>query len=118
MSEFTDRYENQFLNIELAVMGVHSKYPELTDAQVGAAYEELARRYRAEATAHEFRPGKLDGLRAEVHEAVLPITELLVDRPDNILPTEPVSAEEMRQILGRLRTSIKTWQKTGGGKPI
>ncbi|CAM3403399.1 hypothetical protein DESA109040_11260 [Deinococcus saxicola] len=114
MSAFTDQYENQLLNIELAVSSVYDEYPELTDAQVDAAYEELARRYRAEATAHEFRPGKLDGPRARVHDAVLPITELLVGRPDNILPTEAVSAEEMRQILGRLRSSLKTWQKAGG----
>ncbi|OLV15868.1 hypothetical protein [Deinococcus marmoris] len=114
MSEFTDKYENQFMSIELAVYGVYDEHPELTDAQVDAAYEELARRYRAEATAFAFKPGKLDGLRAEVHDAVLPIAEMLVGRPDNILPTEPVSAEEMRQILGRLRSSIKTWQKAGG----
>ncbi|CAM3676414.1 hypothetical protein [Deinococcus frigens] len=114
MSEFTDKYENQLLNIELAVSSVYDEHPELTDAQVDAAYEELARRYRAEATAHDFKPGKLDGPRASVHDAVLPITEMLVGRPDNILPTEPVSAEEMRQIINRLRSSIKTWQKAGG----
>ncbi|QFP75870.1 hypothetical protein [Deinococcus sp. AJ005] len=114
MSEFTDKYENQFMSIELAVYGVYDEHPELTDAQVDAAYEELARRYRAEATAFAFKPGKLDGLRAEVHDAVLPIAEMLVGRPDNILPTEPVSAEEMRLILGRLRSSVKTGQKAGG----
>ena len=111
---FTDKYENQLLNIELAVWGVYEEYPELTDAQVDAAYEELSRRYRAEATAHEFRAGKLEGLRAEVHDSVLPMTEMLVGRPDNILPLEPVSAEEMRLILGRLRSSIKTWSSKGG----
>ncbi|MDV6373690.1 hypothetical protein [Deinococcus arenicola] len=111
---FTDKYEPQLLNLEIAVSGIHDEHPELTDAQVDAVYEELSRRYRAEATAHDFKPGKLSGVRAEMYDALLVITELLVGRPDNILPTEPVSAEEMRQILNRLRSSIKTWQKAGG----
>ena len=112
--EFTDKYENQLLNIELAVWGVYEEHPELTDAQVDAAYEELSRRYRAEATAHEFKAGKLEGLRAEVHDAVLPMTEMLVGRPDNILPLEPVSAEEMRLVINRLRSSLKRWSSKGG----
>lgn len=111
---FEDQYLSQLMNIELAVQRLFDEHPELTDAQVDSVYEELARRYRAEATHFEFKPGKLDGLRADLHEELLPLCEMMLGRPDNILPIEPVTAEELRQILNRLRSSIKTWSKRGG----
>ncbi len=66
-----ERYESQLLNIELAVMRVFDENSELTDAQVDGVYEELAKRYRAEATDHEYKAGKMNGLRQTLHDAVL-----------------------------------------------
>lgn len=112
--DITQKYEQQLLNLELAVISFYEEHPELTDAQVDSVYEELGKRYRAEATAHEYRPGRLEGLRDTLHQELLPVAELLVGRPTNVLPNVPISAEEMTLIFKRLRTSIKTWQKRGG----
>ena len=114
MSDIVEQFEAQLFQIELAVMRVRDDHPELTDAQVDSVYEELSRRYRAEATAHDFKPGKLDGLRLTLHDELLPITELLVGRPANMAPEQTVSAEEMRLMLGRLRASLKRWTREGG----
>ncbi|WP_309569727.1 hypothetical protein, partial [Deinococcus sp.] len=85
------------------------EHPELTDAQVDAAYEELARRFRAEATNFPFKPGKLDGLRADVHDAALKNLTVLLHNSE-----ERPSAEELRQCVNRLRASIKLWTREGG----
>ncbi|WP_412029040.1 hypothetical protein [Deinococcus yunweiensis] len=109
----TRRIEDQFLPvlmaIEVAVLGVYGEHPDLTDAQVDAAYEELARRYRAEATNFPFKPGKLDGPRAEVHDAALRNLTIMLDATD-----DRPSAEELRQCVNRLRSSVKLWTREGG----
>ncbi|PTA68255.1 hypothetical protein C8263_08860 [Deinococcus arcticus] len=97
--------------MELAVLGVYGEHPDLTDAQVDAAYEELARRYRAEATHFPFKPGHLDGLRAEVHDAALRHLTLMLDHLDT---ADRPSAEELRQCVNRLRSSVKRFSREGG----
>lgn len=114
MPDIPEQFESQLLLIELAVMRVFDEQPDLTDAQVDSVYEELSRRYRAEATAHEFKASDLDGIRAVLHNEVLPITELLVGRPANMASADTISAEEMRLCLNRLRASIKRWSREGG----
>lgn len=104
-----DRLLPYLMTVELAVLGVYGAHPDLTDAQVDSAFEELMRRYRAEATNHPFRPGKLDGLRAEVHDAALRNLTTLLEQPG-----EHPSAEELRLGLGRLRSSVKTWTREAG----
>ncbi|MHA0033604.1 hypothetical protein ACXXDK_01055 [Deinococcus sp. PESE-38] len=76
-----EQYFDQLMQLEFAVLGFFDDHPDLTDAVVDSAYEELAKRYRAEATAHEYKPGKLDGLRLELHDTLLPLAEMLVGRP-------------------------------------
>ncbi|MCD0167181.1 hypothetical protein [Deinococcus sp. 12RED42] len=104
-----DRLLPYLMTVELAVLGVYGAHPELTDAQVDSAFEELMRRYRAEATNHLFRPGKLDGLRAEVHDAALRNLTTMLEQPG-----EHPGAEELRLGLGRLRSSVKTWTREAG----
>lgn len=119
-------YEVQLAFIETTVVKFFREHPDLTDAAADEVYEELAKRYRAEATAHEYKQGKLDGLRAELHAALLPETEALVGRGQNQIdgrflmvlqdengPVQPVSAEEMRMLMLRLRKSIKTFRSLG-----
>lgn len=108
-----EKYFDQLMQLEFAVLNLFDEHPELTDAAVDTAYEELGKRYRAEATAHEYRAAKLDGLRLEVHNTLLPLTEMLVGRPGNLMPYAPVSAGEMQTILKRLRSSIRIWSKQG-----
>ncbi|GGN31339.1 hypothetical protein GCM10010842_07190 [Deinococcus daejeonensis] len=95
--------------VELAVLGVYAAHPDLTDAMVDSAYEELMRRYRAEATNHPFTPGKLDGLRAEVHDAALRTLTLRLSQPG-----DHPDAEQLRLAVGRLRSSVRTWTRAGG----
>lgn len=109
-----EKYFDQLMQLEFAVLGFFDDHADLTDAAVDSVYEELARRYRAEATAHEYRPSKLDGPRLELHGTLLPIAEMLVGRPDNVMPYAPVSAEAMQDIFKRLRSSLKKWNKEGG----
>ena len=109
-----EKYFDQLMQLEFAVLGFFDDHPELTDAMVDNAYEELARRYRAEATAHEYKPGKLDGLRLELHDTLLPIAEMLVGRPDNVMPYAPVSAEALNEMFRRLRASLRKWSREGG----
>ncbi|MHA0037368.1 hypothetical protein [Deinococcus sp. PESE-13] len=109
-----EQYFDQLMQLEFAVLGFFDDHPDLTDAVVDSAYEELAKRYRAEATAHEYKPGKLDGLRLELHDTLLPLAEMLVGRPDNVMPYAPVSAQAMQDVFKRLRASIKRWGKVGG----
>ena len=114
MPDVVEQFEGQLYQIELVVTHVFDDHPDLTDAQVDSVYEELSRRYRAEATAHEFKAGKLDGIRADLHAELLPVTELLLGRPANMAPADPISAEDMRLCLNRLRSSIKRWSREGG----
>lgn len=119
-------YETQLAYLETAMVKFYREHPDLTDAMADSVYEELAKRYRAEATNHEYKAGKLDGLRAELHAALLPEAEALVGRGKSQLearllmvledengPVQPVNAEEMRQLMQRLRKSIKTVGKLG-----
>nr|WP_255638973.1 hypothetical protein [Deinococcus betulae] len=107
--------EERFLpvlrSLELAVLGVYGEHPDLTDAQVDSAYEELARRYRAEATNFPFKPGKLDGLRAEVHDAALRNLTLMLD---HLGEAGRPGAEDLRQCLNRLRASVRLWTREAG----
>ena len=109
-----DKYFDQLMQLEFAVLGFFDDHPDLTDAMVDSAYEELGKRYRAEATAHEYRPGKLDGLRLDLHSVLLPIAEMLVGRPDNVMPYAPVSAGAMHEIFKLLRSSVRRHGKLGG----
>ncbi|WP_328774549.1 hypothetical protein [Deinococcus aquaedulcis] len=106
-----DRFLPVLNTLELAVLGVYGEHPELTDAQVDAAYEELARRYRAEATNFPFKPGALDGLRAEVHDAALRSLTLMLN---HLGEDQRPSAEDLRQCVNRLRTSVKRWTRESG----
>lgn len=108
-----DQFLNQLMQLEFAVIGFYGEHPDLTDAMVEGVYEELTKRYRAEVTAHEYKAGKLDGLRLELHEILLPQTEMMVGRPANVAAHLRVTPEEMQAILKRLRSSIKTWSKYG-----
>lgn len=109
-----DLYMDQLAQIEFAVTAFFDEHPDLTDAQVDSVYEELMKRYRAEATNFDFKPNKLDGVRSELHEALLPIAELLAGRPNKIMPFDVLSAEELRLCFQRLRRSIKTLKDAGG----
>ena len=111
-----ERFGPQLLQLELAVIQAYEDHPELPDAQVDSAYEELARRYRAEATNFEFKPGKLDGLRQTVHDALLPVAEMLRGRPKDLAGAPVIEAEDVRVCFNRLRSSIKTWSKLGRGR--
>ncbi|MFT2718402.1 hypothetical protein ACMT4L_00215 [Deinococcus sp. A31D244] len=109
MSVPDDRLLPYLMTVELAVLGVYGEHPDLTDAMADSAFEELARRYRAEATNFPFKPGKLDGLRAAVHDAALRNLTTLLEQPG-----EHPSAEELRLGMNRLRSSVKTWTREAG----
>ncbi|MDL2343393.1 hypothetical protein QOL99_04415 [Deinococcus sp. MIMF12] len=108
-----DRFAPQLLKLEQVVMQLYAEHPSLTDAQVDAAYEELARLYRAEATAHAYRPGRLDAPRQLVHDALLPVAEALRGRPAPLPGVPVIVAEDLRVCFARLRSSIRVWHREG-----
>lgn len=121
-----ERYLAHLACLEWVVVTFYRAHPELADATVDSVYEELSRRYRAEATAHTHKPGRLEGLRAELHAALLPEAEALAGRGRSTLSADlmaalqrqhgephPVSAEELQLMLNRLRKSIRRFGKLG-----
>ena len=109
-----EQFEPQLKAIETVVMDFYKAHPDLTDAVVDGVYEELSRRYRAEATSFDFKPGRLDGLREDLHAALLPVTESLCGRPAAPSGLAAISAEDLRQCLNRLRKSVALWTKEMG----
>lgn len=111
-------YDDVLQNLEMSVISLYRRNPEMTDYVALRAYEAAYEFYRAEQRGHAAKPHGLTGLDAATCEAVCAICEFRLGRdpgPDPKGPAvEPISAEEMVACLRRLMRSVKLHTERAG----
>ena len=111
-------YSDVLRNLEISIVDLFRRNPEMTDYVALRAYEAAYQRYRAEQRGHPPKPAGLTGLDAAVCEAVCAICEFRLGRdpgPDpQGPPVEPISAEEIVACLRRLMRSVKLHTERAG----
>lgn len=117
---FEEEYEDVLQNIELAIVSVYRRRPDLIDYNVEEALDALIYRYKAEIRDHTPRPHRLTGRPQQVYEAVKEMCEWRLGREQMELESgESVqmasnSAEEILACLKRVKKSVQRWRKRGG----
>ncbi len=104
-----EEYSDVLQNLEMTVISVYRKNPDMTDYVALRAYEAAYEHYRAEQRGHAPKPPELTGLDAATYEEICGVCEWRLGRdPDPTSPTvQPLSAEEIVTCLRRLIRSVK-----------
>jgi hypothetical protein len=109
-----DEHADVLLNIELPVIALYQKHPDLLDLHVDEALGFLMSRYKAEEQRKEVLPPRVKGSALLVFEAVLVNTELMLQRSELLLA--PVELATLLSCLARIRKSVRFWTKQGGSR--
>jgi hypothetical protein len=108
-----DEHADVLLNIELPVIALYQKHPDLLDLHVDEGLGALMSRYKAEEQRKEVLPPRVKGPALLVFEAVLVNTELMLRRSELL---EPVELATLLSCLARIRKSVRFWTKQGGSR--
>jgi len=121
MQTFEDRYLDVLNNIEVGIMLVYRRQPDLVDFDVENALSALIRHYTAEMQSRPASPARLNPLAQAVYDSVLAMCEWRLGRTKmgpaeggKIPQPEPITSDEIIASLKRVRKSVQYWNKEGG----
>ena len=118
-----EEYLDVFQSIEMNIIAISRKTPEMTNWDVEGPLDALIRQYQAEWRGKEVRAVHLSTeLKRDVYDAVQSMCEWRLGRTSLStkdgsafpLPVEPLSLEEIAAILKRIRKSVRYWHKQAG----
>jgi hypothetical protein len=118
-----EEYLDVFQSIEMNIIAIYRKTPEMTNWDVEDALDALIRQYQAEWRGKEVRAVQLSTERKrDVYDVVQSMCEWRLGRATLSkkdggtfpLPVEPLSLEEIAAILKRIRKSVRYWHKKAG----
>ena len=109
-----DEHADVLLNIELPVIALYQKHPDLLDLHVDEGLGALMSRYKAEEQGKEVLPPRVKGSALLLFEAVLVNTELMLRRSEQLLA--PVELATLLSCLARIRKSVRFWTKQRGSR--
>ncbi|HEY0946910.1 MAG TPA: hypothetical protein VGD81_16640 [Opitutaceae bacterium] len=111
-------YEDVLQNLEISVISLYHRNPEMTDYTAERAYTAAYERYRAEQRGNPPKPHTLTGLDAEAYEAVCAMCEFRLGRNPGPepkgTPIEPITTEEIVTCLRRLMRSVRLHTNRAG----
>jgi hypothetical protein len=123
---FEDQYLDVLQNLELAIIQIARKTPELTDWHVQSAVEALVRYYKAQAAGKEMRDlsSRLDPLARQVYDMMHTMAHFLLGEGQVVneenepveIPLDLVTPQEMYACLKRIQKSIRRWNRIDGRK--
>lgn len=112
-----DQHLDVLQNIEFAIMQVYESTPDLIDAEVLKAIENVTRIYSAEAQGKSGSSLTIRGISAEVATQVKETCEIRLGRAtsgDTDETMEPKTLTDIIDCLKRIQSSIKFWTQKGG----
>jgi hypothetical protein len=112
-----DQHLDVLQNIEFAIMQVYESNPDLIDAEVLKAIENMTRIYSAEAQGKSGSSLTIRGISAEVAAQVKETCEIRLGRASVIdidETMEPKTLTDIIDCLKRIQSSIKFWTQKGG----
>ncbi len=119
-----EEFENVMLNIEIQVVSISNKAPNLSDFGVDKVYNAFLSRYKALLRGREAKAVSFDSPENDLYLLIKGMCDFFTGDSETWgdgdflieLEAEKVSYEKMVAIFKRLRKSVKMWTKRGGSK--
>jgi hypothetical protein len=114
-----EEYQDILQNIEFAIVQVYRREPELVDYDVKKAVDALERRYRAVLRGRDAPTHGLQGLPAQVYEAVEAVCEWRLgnnpmEQDGEALEVPTVTVDVIVQCVRRIGKSVQYWTREMG----
>ena len=119
-----EEFENLMLNIDIQVVSISSKMPELSDFGVDKVFNAFLSKYKALWKGREPKEVSFGSPENELYLLIKDMCDFFTGDSETWgegeylieLDTEKVSYETMIAVFKRFRKSVKTWTKRGGSK--
>jgi hypothetical protein len=121
--ETFENHEETLKEIEIAVITLYRRQPELSDWNVDLVYQALQRLYKAEVDQRPAAAAKLSEIERELYDSLKSVCDSwMADRPavkksawkKPALPDPPKTHQDILSCLKALRSSLKLWNKNFG----
>ena len=119
-----EKFENEMLNIEMQVVSVANKNPQLTDFQVEKVYNAFVRKYKALLNGRDAKEVSLASPASDLYTLIEGFCDFFTGdsefwgEGDFLLDinAKKLSHQNMLDIFKRFRKSLRTRTKRGGSK--